>query len=105
MTPLSAFHAVDRVAVPSGLGDYACSMAPGVPENDQAALYLVRTVFNDLKVKLIVAGSDAESQSGAKWAGPRNMRSCATNRYGEIHRLVREAQVNVLPTFRPQVSS
>ncbi len=57
---IPAFHAVDKVAVPDGLGDYAFYHgALGVAENDQAALFLVRKVFKDLSVKLVIAGSDA----------------------------------------------
>ena len=57
---IPAFHAVDKVAVPDGLGDFAFYHgALGVPENDQAALFLVRKVFKDLDVKLVIAGSEA----------------------------------------------
>jgi hypothetical protein len=101
VTHIPAFHAVDRVAVPSGLGDYAFYHgALGVPENDQAALYLVRTVFNDLKVKLIIAGSDASVELRREVGRAPNVELRENIGTEEIHRLVREAQVNVLPTFQ-----
>ena len=52
-----AFHACGRIEVPPGIGDYALYHgALSVPENDQAALYLVREVFPGLPVKLIDRG-------------------------------------------------
>jgi hypothetical protein len=101
VTHIPAFHAMDRVSVPDGLGDYAFYHgALGVPENDQAALYLVRTVFKDLKVKLIIAGSDASPELRREVARTPNVELRENIGTTEIHQLVREAQVNVLPTFQ-----
>jgi len=108
VTHLPAFHASGRVAVPDGLGGFALYHgALGVPENDQAALYLVRTVFKGLPTKLVIAGSDASNELKREVArapklpngqpGVELRENIGTE---EIHRLVREAQVNVLPTFQ-----
>lgn len=98
---IPAFHACDRVEVPDGMGTFAFYHgALGVPENDQAALFLVRKVFKGLGVKLVIAGSDASSE--LKREVLRNPGVELRENIGteEIHRLVREAQVNVLPTFQ-----
>lgn len=98
---IPAFHAVDKVAVPDGLGDFAFYHgALGVAENDQAALFLVRKVFKDLGVKLVIAGSDASLELKREVARMPNVELRENIGTEEIHRLVREAQVNVLPTFQ-----
>jgi glycosyltransferase involved in cell wall biosynthesis len=98
---IPAFHAVDKVAVPDGLGDFAFYHgALGVPENDQAALFLVRKVFKDLDVKLVIAGSDASTELRREVAKEPNVELRENIGTEEIHRLVRDAQVNVLPTFQ-----
>jgi hypothetical protein len=98
---IPAFHAVDKVAVPDGLGDFAFYHgALGVPENDQAALFLVRKVFKDLAVKLVIAGSDASTELRKEVAHATNVELRENIDTEEIHRLVRDAQVNVLPTFQ-----
>lgn len=101
VTHIPAFHAVDKVAVPDGLGSFAFYHgALGVPENDQAALFLVRSVFQGLSVKLVIAGSDASGELRREVAKAPNVELRENIGTSEIHRLVREAQVNVLPTFQ-----
>ncbi|MCB9169939.1 MAG: glycosyltransferase [Flavobacteriales bacterium] len=96
-----AFHACGRIAVPGGIGDYALYHgALSVPENDQAALYLVREVFPGLPVKLIIAGSGASPELRRAASTTPNVELREDIPTEEIHRLVREAQVNVLPTFQ-----
>ena len=98
---IPAFHAVDKVQVPDGMGDFAFYHgALGVAENDQAALYLVRNVFRDLPVKLVIAGSDASAALRRAVASAENVELREDIGTEEIHALVREAQVNVLPTFQ-----
>ena len=101
VTHIPAFHACNMVDVPTGLGDFAFYHgALGVAENDQAALYLVRKVFKDLKVKLIIAGSNASSELNREVAKAVNVELREDISTEEIHDLVRTAQVNVLPTFQ-----
>ncbi len=98
---IPAFHASDRVEVPGGLGDFAFYHgALGVAENDQAALHLVRTVFKDLPVKLVIAGSEASTELKRAVAKAPNVELREDISTEEIHHLVRTAQVNVLPTFQ-----
>lgn len=98
---IPAFHACERVEVPDGLSSFAFYHgALGVAENDQAALFLVRKVFKDLPVKLVIAGSDASRELRREAARAKNVELRENIGTEEIHRLVREAQVNVLPTFQ-----
>jgi glycosyltransferase involved in cell wall biosynthesis len=96
-----AFHTSERVSMPTGLGEYALYHgALAVPENDQAALYLVREVFNGLGTRLIIAGSNASKELKREVARAANVELRENVGTEEIHRLVRDAQVNVLPTFQ-----
>lgn len=101
VTHVPAFHASERVEVPDGLGDFAFYHgALGVAENDQAALFLVKRVFEGLGVRLIIAGSEASSELKRAVAKAPNVELREGIGTDEIHRLVRAAQVNVLPTFQ-----
>ena len=101
VTHIPAFHASNAVHVPTGLGDFAFYHgALGVAENDQGALYLVRKVFKDLNVKLIIAGSNASNELKREVAKAPNVELREDIPTEEIHKLVRSAQVNVLPTFQ-----
>ena len=98
---IPAFHPHERVDVPAGLGDYCLYHgALGVPENDQAALWLVREVFKGLPVPLVIAGSGASSELKAAVARANNVKLRENIPTAEIQELIRNAQVNVLPTFQ-----
>lgn len=98
---LPAFHPSPQVAIPDGVGDFCLYHgALSVPENDQAALYLVNEVFRGLPVPLVIAGSGASSDLRAAVARSNNVKLRENIPTDEIARLVREAQVNVLPTFQ-----
>ena len=98
---IPAFHACNKVEVTHGLGDFALYHgALGVVENDQAALFLVQKVFNGSSVKLVIAGSDASRELKREVARAPNVELRENVGTAEIHSLVRQAQVNVLPTFQ-----
>lgn len=98
---IPAFHPHERVEVPTGLGDYCLYHgALGVPENDQAALWLVREVFRGLPIPLVIAGSGASSELKAAVARANNVKLRENIPTAEIQELIRNAQVNVLPTFQ-----
>lgn len=101
VTHIPAFHACNKVEVADGLGDFAFYHgALGVAENDQAALFLVQKVFRSTTTKLVIAGSDASRELKREVARNPNVELRENVGTEEIHRLVREAQVNVLPTFQ-----
>ena len=98
---LPAFHPSEHVDVPGGLGDFCLYHgALGVPENDQAALYLVREVFHGLPIPLVIAGSGASSELRVAVAKSNNAKLRENIPVSEIGELVKAAQVNVLPTFQ-----
>ena len=96
-----AFHSNDRVSVPEGLGDFCFYHgALGVPENDQAALYLVKEVFAGLPIPLVIAGSGASKELRSAVAKSNSAKLRENIPSEEITALVKAAQVNVLPTFQ-----
>lgn len=96
-----AFHPSPKVDVPPGLGDFCFYHgALSVPENDQAALFLVNEVFRGLPVPLVIAGSGASSELKSAVAKANNVKLRENIPTAEILGLVRAAQVNVLPTFQ-----
>ncbi|MBK8339151.1 MAG: glycosyltransferase [Flavobacteriales bacterium] len=96
-----AFHPSAHVDVPGGLGRFCLYHgALSVPENDQAALFLVNEVFNELPVPLVIAGSGASRELRTAVAGANNVKLREHIPTAEITELVRSAQVNVLPTFQ-----
>ncbi len=98
---IPAFHACGAVNVPDGMGDFALYHgALGVAENDRAALFLVREVFHASDVRLLIAGSNASSELKKEVSRHKHISLLENIDTSRIHRLVREAQVNVLPTFQ-----
>lgn len=96
-----AFHPSAKVDVPHGMGDFCLYHgALSVPENDQAALWLVREVFKGLPIPLVIAGSGASSELRSAAAKANNVKLREDIPTDEISELVRTAQVNVLPTFQ-----
>ena len=96
-----AFHPSARVDVPPGLGDFCFYHgALSVPENDQAALYLVNEVFRGLPIPLVIAGSGASRELRSAVAGANNVKLRENLPTAGIMELVKAAQVNVLPTFQ-----
>lgn len=99
---IPAFHPNEKLQIKPGKGDYCLYHGNlAVAENHEAALFLVRSVFADLEIPLIIAG-----------AGPLPELISAINEYdhvnlrhnpgeGEMLDLVRNAHIHVLPTFQP----
>lgn len=98
---LSAFHAFKEVTAQQGKGTFVLYHGNlSVGENNEAALFLVNEVFNDLKIPLKIAGSGASKALKS---------ACDQNQYvtlledlnsDEIHNFIAQAQLNVLPTFQ-----
>lgn len=98
---ISAFHPHNRVNIQTGKGDYVLYHGSlDVNENNQAALFLVKNVFNDLDVKLIIAGNKPSSDLKQSINGHGNIRLLDNITTNEIYELVKNAQINILPTFQ-----
>jgi hypothetical protein len=98
---IPAFHPNESITTREGKGNFAFyhgNLAIG--ENNEAALYLVNKVFNDLPYHLVIAGSKPSDELLKAVSGKQNIEMKHDLEPMEIHELIREAQCNVLPTFQ-----
>ena len=96
-----AFHPYTTVEAKTGLGKTALYHGNlEVGENNQAALFLVNEVFNDLEIPLIIAGNNPSFELRKAVSSKNNITLKSNISTSEIEKLISEAQVNVLPTFQ-----
>lgn len=98
---ISAFHPNGKVEVRSGRGNYCLYHGSlDVAENDRAAMYLIDQVFAHIDVPLVVAGNRPSKELRSAVEASPNVRLATDLNTEQIHDLIREAQINVLPTFQ-----
>ncbi len=97
---LPVFTAWNTVACREGKGSYCLYQGNlSVGENEQAALWLIKNVFSDLKIPFIIAGKNP-SHSLKKEVRLHTHISVAENpSQAEMQQLVEDAQINLLPSF------
>jgi glycosyltransferase involved in cell wall biosynthesis len=99
---VSAFHPNENVDITTGKGDFALYHGSlEVGENNEAALFLINKVFNDIDVPLIIAGNkpSVELKQAVADSGS-NIKLLDNISTSEIYNLLKKAQINVLPTFQ-----
>jgi glycosyltransferase involved in cell wall biosynthesis len=98
---VSAFHPMEKVEIGSDLGTYACYHGSlHVAENNLAALYLVNEVFKNTPHNLIIAGNHPSRELKDAVSASNNVKLVSDVSSDEIHSLVKDAQINILPTFQ-----
>ncbi len=98
---ISAFHPNSNVDILKGKGAFCLYHGNlEVGENNQAALYLVRRIFNQLDLPLIIAGNKPTKELQAAVSKHDHIELRTNLNTKEIHQLISNAQVNVLPTFQ-----
>jgi hypothetical protein len=98
---VSAFHPNELVDIEEGQGDYVLyhgSLTVG--ENNEAALFLIGKVFNNINVPLIIAGTRPSQELRLAAANHSNVTLRSDVSTSEIYSLVKGAQINILPTFQ-----
>lgn len=99
---LPAFHANTEMRIKSGKGDFVLYHGNlGIGENDEAALFLANKVFDDIDDKLVIAGNKPSRELKAAVAKRSNITLMADISTTEIHELIANAHINLLPTFQP----
>ena len=99
---VSAFHPHESVSISPGTGNFALYHGNlGVAENDKAACYLIEEVFAGTDVPLVVAGNNPGKRLRQLASGHPNVQLKFGVTTSYIHELIREAHINVLPTFQP----
>ena len=98
---IMAFHPHEKIEIKEGKGDFVLyhgSLAVG--ENNKAALYLVKEVFNDSNIPFVIAGNGASDELKEAVRNKKNISLKENISTDEIYRMVQEAQINILPTFQ-----
>jgi Tat protein secretion system quality control protein TatD with DNase activity len=98
---ITAFHPNEEVKIKEGNGDFCLYHGNlEVGENNEAALYLVNEVFSKLRMPLIIAGRKPSTELINAVSEHRNIQIKANINTNEIDDLIKDAQINVLPTFQ-----
>ncbi len=102
VTFIPCFHENEDLEIEAGCSDFVLYHAKlSVPENTQAALYLIRTLFSKLSSPCIIAGMNPP-ECLYKAAGPyKNIQIEANPSAARMKELIRKAQVHALVTFQP----
>ncbi len=98
---IPAFHQYDKVKIEPGKGDFAFYHGNlSIGENNEAAIYLVEKIFNDLPYNLLIAGNKPSPELGKAVKLSGNVVLKDDLSHNEIQKLISEAQCNILPTFQ-----
>lgn len=98
---LPAFHGYNEVKVPAGKGTYCLYHGKlSVAENHEAAMFLMKKVFDNLDIPLIIAGAEPLPELIETISEYDHINLRANLDEQEMATLIREAQVHVLPTFQ-----
>lgn len=98
---IMAFHPNEQVKIKQGKGKYCLYHGNlEVGENNEAALYLVNEVFSKITTPLIIAGRKPSTELVETAARYPHIQLKANISTAEIDTLIKDAQINVLPTFQ-----
>jgi len=98
---ISAFHPHDNVNINEGYGSYALYHGSlDVAENHEAAIFLAEKVFKDIDIPFIIAGNKISKELKQIEAKYANITIRSNIKTEEIYELVKNAHVNILPTFQ-----
>lgn len=98
---ITAFHPNEHIRIEAGRGEFCLYHGNlEVGENNEAALYLVTEVFSQIKIPLIIAGKNPspELKRAVEQQGHISLKANIPTQ--EIDELIKNAQINVLPTFQ-----
>lgn len=98
---LPAFHPNTEVSINTGKGKYLLYHGNlGVGENEEAAMFLIKNVFSKLDMPAIIAGNNASLNLKREAENYPNITINDKVKSSQIHSLIKNAHINVLPTFQ-----
>lgn len=98
---LPAFHPHTKVLSQTGHGGYALYHGNlSVQENNQAAIYLTRKIFDDIDLPLIIAGRKPSSMLQQEVKQRTSFELIADPEDEQMSDLIANAHINILPTFQ-----
>ena len=99
---IPSFHRDNEVVSLPGKGDYVLYQGNlSVPENVAAARYILDQVWKSNLPELILAGKNPSDVLIRAAAMHSNVRIIANPDEAQMFRLIREAHINLMPTFQP----
>lgn len=97
---LPAFIGWDYPLCKEGVGSFCLYHGNlSVPENEKAAAWLLKNVFNDLAIPFVVAGKDPSAQLQKLAHSQKHTCLVANPSEREMQDLIQKAQINILPAF------
>ena len=98
---ISAFHPNGKVEMHRGKGEFCLYHGNlEVGENNEAALFLVKRIFSQLTVPLLIAGNRPSKELKHEVAKHDHINLRVGLNTNQIHELIKDAQINVIPTFQ-----
>jgi hypothetical protein len=98
---LPPFHGNAEVMSQTERGDYILYHGNlGVPENNEAALFLVNNIFSKLDIPCVVAGNNPSQELVHAIAAFKHVRLVRKTEVGTLNKLIFNAHINVLHTFQ-----
>lgn len=98
---IPAFHPNNRLRSVNGRGDYVFYHGNlSVGENDEAARFLINNVFSSLDLPLVIAGNNPSSELTKLVESTPNVELLKDVNSDSILEYVKNAHINVLPTFQ-----
>jgi hypothetical protein len=99
---VSAFHSNNKIKCKTGNGNFVLYHGNlAVAENDIAAKFLLEKVFSKTNIPLIIAGNKPSKELILLAQKNKNVQLKHTISNEEIIELIKDAQINFLPTFQP----
>lgn len=98
---IPSFQPYDEVNSLPGKGDYALYHGNlALAENNEAAVYLVKNIFPYVNIRCVIAGRNPATSLKILVDRCKNCTLIPNPSMDEMDKLIREAQVHVLPTFQ-----
>ena len=98
---LPSFHANDRLDILPGKNNYALYHGKlSVAENYNAAVFLIKKIFKNLDIPLIIAGLDPPKHLVSLVNKSKNIILIKNPDDAEMFNLIKNAQINILITFQ-----
>jgi hypothetical protein len=98
---LPVFHPNEKLTNKPGKSDFILYHGNlGVGENNEAAIYLVKEIFPNVKIKSYIAGSSPSKNLYKTVNGSKSIKIFPDPELNSIYNMIENAHINVLPTFQ-----
>ncbi len=97
---LSVFLPFSEIQSHTGIGSFCLYHGNlSVAENEKAALWLLKEVFNDIKIPFVIAGKDPPGRLEKAAHLQSNTCLVANPSWTEMQDMISKAQINIIPSF------